>query len=259
MSSPTTDRTEEIRRYWDGRKEPDGILPLARANSSAGFQEHPVWMSVVMGLLDAPAPGREIRRVADLGCGTGMVAEMLARLGHDVIAVDFAPSRAEQAAARLRRFPNVEVRVGDATAPPVEVGEVDAVLSRNLIWLLEDHAGAVRNWLDVVGPGGRVAAIDATRRTSRHRFPTAQRVLGLQKVTTGVAPDSPVSRERPTAFADVPSAEEAARLWREAGATGATGVDLSWVSAARSAAWSPLRRALRRDTYFAVVADRPVV
>lgn len=248
-------RTDDIREFWNQRKEPDGILPLSRANSSIGFQEHPIWLGVVLGLLTPTPGGRPIRRVADLGCGTGMVAEMAARLGHEVIAIDFAPARAEQARARLARFPSVEVRVGDATNPPLEVGEVDAVISRNLIWLLTDPADAVQAWLGVVGAGGRIAAIDSTHRISRHRFAAVQKALRLQKFPDGVAPGSPVSARQPTPFADLKSAEDGARLWRSAGAAGTNAIDLSWVSAARMGAWSTRERVLRRDRYFALTAD----
>ncbi|PXA67998.1 class I SAM-dependent methyltransferase [Cryobacterium arcticum] len=246
---------DEIREFWNARTEPDGILPLDRANSSVGFQEHPIWLGVVLGLLTPTPAGRPIRRVADLGCGTGMVAEMAARLGHEVIAIDFAPARAEQARNRLARFSNVEVRVGDATRPPLEEGEVDAIISRNMIWLLTEPAEALQAWLRIVGPGGRITAIDSTHRTSRHRFATVQKALRLQEFPDGVAPGSPVSGTKPTPFSDLRSAEEGSRFWDAAGAHGTNAIDLSWVSAARMANWSPRERALRRDRYFALSVD----
>ena len=246
---------EEMSAFWNTLTASPGIQPLSTAGD-VNFREHPVWFGVVAGLLADAPEGRPLR-VADMGTGTGVIAEILARLGCHVIGVDIADARVEQARERLAAFPNAEARVGDVTAPPIEAGEVDVVVSRNLVWLLQDPAATLATWGSLTGPGGLVAAIDGTNRTTRHRFGRLQQAVGLQKSRDGVLPGSPVTRERGTPLSDVADAESAAYWWSKAGLTDVTPIDLSWVTAARQNTWPLYRRLLRRDAYFAVTGKVP--
>ncbi|OYW58624.1 MAG: hypothetical protein B7Z40_22690 [Bosea sp. 12-68-7] len=87
-----------------------------------------------------------------MGSGTGIVAEHFARLRHEVIAIETAESRAEIARRRLAPYPSSRVVVGDVLNPPLEVCEVDAIVSRNLMWLLPDPT--VQGWRNLMAPGG---------------------------------------------------------------------------------------------------------
>src|ERR1700688_2111612 len=69
-------------RWWD----PNGPMkPLHRMN--------PARIGWIEGLLRGPT------RILDVGCGAGLAAEALARLGHDVLGIDAAGQAIEVARA----------------------------------------------------------------------------------------------------------------------------------------------------------------
>jgi SAM-dependent methyltransferase len=98
-----------------------------------------------------------------MGCGSGanlpFLRERVGRAGR-VVGVDVTRPLLERVRARTSEYDNVAVVHGDATRPPLE--SADAVLATFVCGLLEDPAGAVDGWCDLVGRGGRVALLDAT-------------------------------------------------------------------------------------------------
>lgn len=111
-------------------------------------------------LLDqlVPATGS---RVADLGCGTGSLAVLLAERGHRVTGLDAAPRMVDQAAAKAQELGvEVDLRVGDASAPGLAHSAYDVVLARHVVWALPDPARALRRWVDLLAPGGGVVLVE---------------------------------------------------------------------------------------------------
>lgn len=112
-------------------------------------------LAALPGLLD------ESWVVADLGCGTGQVAESLAPFVRRVIAVD--ESAAMLAAARKRlgaAARNVELRRGDLYALPVENGELDAAVLFLVLHYLDEPRQAVAEAMRALRPGGRLLVVD---------------------------------------------------------------------------------------------------
>jgi ubiquinone/menaquinone biosynthesis C-methylase UbiE len=101
-------------------------------------------------------------RVLDVGSGRGAVtfpaAEAVGKHGH-VTAIDIAPGMVEllSADAARRGVTNMDVRVGDAEAPGVEDGSVDAVLASLVLFFLPDLGAALRAYRAALRPGGRLA------------------------------------------------------------------------------------------------------
>ena len=94
----------------------------------------------------------EGRRAADVGCGAGLLAEPLARLGATVTAVDAAP--ANIAAARehaLGQGLEIEYRVGSAEALE---GTFDLVASLEVVEHVADARAFVQGLADALAPGG---------------------------------------------------------------------------------------------------------
>jgi len=96
----------------------------------------------------APAPAR----IADVGCGTGIVTVRLLRPGRSVVGVDRSASMAAIAAARLPG----RITLGDVTRLPLTSGSVDVV---TMVWLLhllspEDSAAAIAEAGRILAPGG---------------------------------------------------------------------------------------------------------
>jgi SAM-dependent methyltransferase len=63
---------------------------------SAGIDRHVAW-------IDGEVLTRRPARILDLGCGPGLYAERLARLGHECVGIDFSPASIEYAREQARR------------------------------------------------------------------------------------------------------------------------------------------------------------
>ena len=99
--------------------------------------------------------------VVDIGCGAGMDLLLAARRvgpGGRAIGVDMTPAMAEKAraSARAAGLANVEIRIGDALALPVEDASVDVVISNGVINLTPDKEKAYAEIFRVLKPGGRL-------------------------------------------------------------------------------------------------------
>jgi SAM-dependent methyltransferase len=108
-----------------------------------------------------PLVGSEPARVADLGCGTGTLSVLLAERGHRVSGVDFSVRMIELATEKgsTAGVDATFVR-GDASDPPLSAGEFDVVLSRHVLWAMPDPASALRNWISLLRPGGRLVLVE---------------------------------------------------------------------------------------------------
>lgn len=114
------------------------------------------WRRLLAELLPEPSA-----RVADLGCGTGSLAVLLAQDGHGVVGVDRSPVMLERAAAKADAAGvAVELHRGDAAAPPLAEGIFDAVLSRHVVWALPDPNVALARWVSLLAPRGRLVLVE---------------------------------------------------------------------------------------------------
>lgn len=112
--------------------------------------------------LVAAAGLRPGQRVLDVGCGRGAnlfaAAQAVGPAGR-VTGTDLAPGMvaATRAEAQRRGLSHVEVRTGDAEAPDLPDGSLDAVLAGLVIFFLPDAPAAVRAYRRLLRPGGRLA------------------------------------------------------------------------------------------------------
>jgi len=99
--------------------------------------------------------------VLDVGTGPGIVAIMLAELGHDVTGVDFSEEMLEAARKNANTFNlDVKFRKGDAEKLPFKSGSFDAVVSRYVLWTVPGPEKAISEWKRILKPGGRVVIVD---------------------------------------------------------------------------------------------------
>lgn len=114
------------------------------------------WRSLLMPLLP-PAPAR----VADLGCGTGSLAVLLAEAGYAVSGIDISAGMIKRASAKAAAADlTIDFEVGDASRPPWANQWFDVVLCRHVLWALDDQAAAVREWIRILRPTGRLILIE---------------------------------------------------------------------------------------------------
>ncbi|WP_344286749.1 class I SAM-dependent methyltransferase [Streptomyces synnematoformans] len=124
------------------------------------------WQDALGALAGHPArDGTTPLRVADVGCGTGELALLLAEMGHHVTGYDIAPGMLERArinAAAAGPLPGTaEVAAAESRDLPLGAGTADLVTSRMAFWALPDPVAALREWRRVLAPGGRIVVIDA--------------------------------------------------------------------------------------------------
>jgi len=101
--------------------------------------------------------------VVDAGSGTGvnsllLIREILGTEGH-VIGVDYSESMVRYARKKVSKGLPIEFRVGDANliSTVVEEDPVHAIVAFNLVHLLEDLLGAMREWYEKLSDGGILA------------------------------------------------------------------------------------------------------
>lgn len=148
-----TDVVGMIATHWDGRAETFDDEPdhgLADPSTQAAWRHR-----LSQWLPQPPA------RVADLGCGTGSLAVLVATMGYDVTASDISPEMVERARrkAAAASVP-VGVEVSDAAAPGLPDHSVDVVLVRHLAWTLPDPHAALDRWAALLRPAGRLVMVE---------------------------------------------------------------------------------------------------
>lgn len=98
--------------------------------------------------------------VADLGCGTGEVAQQLAAHVGRVIAVDNSPAMLKAARQRTARLANVELRQGDLESLPLDTASCDAALLLLVLSYLPQPLAALREAQRILKPSGRLVVVD---------------------------------------------------------------------------------------------------
>lgn len=139
--------------YWDSQaatfdSQPDHGLREPRVREA--------WLRLLLGSLPA-APAA----IADLGCGTGSLAVLLAEAGYAVTGLDIAPAmiRAARAKARAARVTPRFV-TSDAADPALPPASYDAVLARHVLWTMPDADKTLTAWIGLLRPGGRLVLVE---------------------------------------------------------------------------------------------------
>ena len=145
-----------------------GVLEQRRLRSAEFFATAAERWDEVREQLFGPAAGlapllgliRAEWTVADLGVGTGALAETLAPFASRVIGVDRSEQMLAAAAHRLEGHSNVELRRGDLEAIPIPGGEVDVAVLGLVLHYVVDPPLVLREVARVTRPGGRVLLVD---------------------------------------------------------------------------------------------------
>jgi ubiquinone/menaquinone biosynthesis C-methylase UbiE len=108
----------------------------------------------MLRLIAEAIDGRE--RVLEVGAGTGLVTETVARKARQVIATDYAAGMVARLQDRVRAagVNNVAVEQADLYQLRFEAQSFDAVIAANVLHLVPDFPGALTALRRVVKPGG---------------------------------------------------------------------------------------------------------
>ncbi len=109
----------------------------------------PVARRVVEGA--ALLPGET---VLDVGTGTGTAASFALGEGRSVVGIDGSPAMVELAA---RRVPGATFQAMDFSRLEFADGTFDTVMASHSLLFAEDRVAALREWLRVTRPGGRLS------------------------------------------------------------------------------------------------------
>jgi len=137
----------ELSRAWDENAE--AFIRWARAPGHDSYwQFH---RDQFLPLLPPPP-----QRTLDLGCGEGRLTRHLAGLGYDVRGVD----RSEAMIAAAREADSaITFDLADAAALPYADGSFDLVVAFLSLMDMDDMAGAIRESVRVLAPGGRLCLV----------------------------------------------------------------------------------------------------
>ena len=131
-------------------------------------------------------------KIADIGCGTGASALLLAQhLEADVIAVDFLPvflSRLEEKAARKGLAGRIETRAASMEALDFAENSLDAIWSEGAIYNMGFEEG-VRAWRRFLKPEGVLAVSELT-------WLTGERPPDLERYWRGAYPQVATASEK---------------------------------------------------------------
>jgi SAM-dependent methyltransferase len=86
---------------------------------------------------------------------------LAAELGHQVSGIDLSGEMVQRAKAKAAPFgAAVEIHQGDASNPPLQPGTFDVVLARHILWTLPNPTEALRRWVALLRPGGRMVLVE---------------------------------------------------------------------------------------------------
>ena len=147
------DAKDIIKQTWDRSSETYDSMPGHGIQSE---WEKEAWKSLLNRAL-----GDKLLDVLDVGCGTGALSLILSEMGHNVTGIDLSEGMLGKAKEKVKgqNF-RAEFRLGDAENLSFENESFDAVINRNLFWMLLDPERAVFEWKRVLKPGGKVIIID---------------------------------------------------------------------------------------------------
>lgn len=144
-------RLPSVAEYWDA--EADAF----DEDADHGLRDLDVraaWRKRLQAWLPAPPDD-----ILDLGCGTGSLSLLMSEAGHRVVGVDLSPRMIAAARAKCAGR-DAAFLVGDAVAPAVGKGRFAAVVVRHLVWTLPDPHAALRRWVTLLRPGGRLVLVE---------------------------------------------------------------------------------------------------
>lgn len=144
---------DDIKAYWNRRAEGYSISnrESLESNEKSEYEEF---------LKKYISPQNNFKTI-DMGCGPGFLAILLAQLGCESYAFDCTENmllKAEENANDL----GVKIHTiqGDAQNPTFEDNTFDLLVSRNVIWNLENPEKAYKEWIRILKPGGKLIIFD---------------------------------------------------------------------------------------------------
>ncbi|WP_454812049.1 bifunctional 2-polyprenyl-6-hydroxyphenol methylase/3-demethylubiquinol 3-O-methyltransferase UbiG [Labrys neptuniae] len=125
--------------------------------------------------------GLEGLKLADIGCGAGLLSEPLAKLGGEVVGVDMAATNVEMARVHAARSGlAIDYRILAAEDLEAAGERFDVVLAMEIVEHVTDPAAFLKTCAGLVKPGGLlfIATLNRTMKAYALAIVAAEKVLG---------------------------------------------------------------------------------
>ena len=116
--------------------------------------------------------------VLECACGTGLLTGVMAPRCKSLTATDFSAAMLKRAEKKFGKYGNVRFERADILSLPYPDGSFDAVVAANVIHLLDDPHGALRELDRVCRVGGKVIIPTYMNRTDSGRTNGVSNAIG---------------------------------------------------------------------------------
>nr|WP_319540616.1 class I SAM-dependent methyltransferase [uncultured Methanospirillum sp.] len=149
----TKEIKEAITKSWDNSS---GMYDSCPGHQIGTKAEEEAWMNELRHGIPKPP-----LKILDVGCGTGAMGLLYAKMGYDVYGVDLSEAMMNQAQMKASRDKlTIDLRKGDAENLPFPDESFDLIVNRHLIWTLPHPEIALDEWNRVLKKGGTLHIID---------------------------------------------------------------------------------------------------
>ncbi len=137
-----------IRDFWNYRSQTFDKSP---GHYAASKEEEEAWKVLLRSKLG------NAEKILDIGSGTGFLSLILADMGYGVVGIDLSEKMITRASAKAREkgLP-IAFHQDDAENLGFENNSFDAIVNRAVLWTLPHPDIAVREWMRVLRPGGKL-------------------------------------------------------------------------------------------------------
>ena len=143
---------ENIRKYWNMRAE-----GYSRQNRDELKDQSRKIEEKILKY----APKKEGLKVLDLGCGPGIFSIILAKKGYKVTAVDYSEEMIAEAKKNAEALgTDITFYRMDAQHLEFDSETFDMIVTRNMMWCLENPRHAYEEWIRVLKNGGIIINCD---------------------------------------------------------------------------------------------------
>ena len=159
---------DRLAEYWDTRAKAydKNVRPVIYSRRKMA-----VWQKILTWAI-----GENSQMILDVVTGPGIVANLLADLGHEVTGIDPSAEMLNRARENSKALHHhLKFIQADGEDLSFEDAYLDAVLSRYVMWTIPDPIAALGEWHRVLKPDGKVVIGDGRRNDGREK--TLRRLL----------------------------------------------------------------------------------